>query len=107
MMQIWENGGKPNLISGPKIFFVSFTSTTSQKLLQAIILCNLKENHRTKLKKMSKKLISGMILAYLAQIYLPPPSKKKNKQTKIVGSTSTRCQKLSQAITLCNFKENF
>ena len=105
MMQIWENGGKPNLISGPNIFFVSFTSTTSQKLLQAIILCNLKENHRTKLKKMSKKLISCMILAYLAQIY--PPPLKKNKQTKIVGSTSTRCQKLSQAITLCNFKENF
>ena len=71
MMQIWENGGKPNLISDPKIFFVSFTSTTSKKLLQAIILCNLKENHKTKLKKMSKKLISCMILAYLAQIYPP------------------------------------
>ena len=32
----------PNLV--PKIFFVGFTSTRSYTLLQAIIVCNFKEN---------------------------------------------------------------
>ena len=49
MNQTWENDKKsnfgpfdPNL--GSKTFFVNFTSTTSWKLFQAIILYNLKEN---------------------------------------------------------------
>ena len=47
---------------------------------------------------MSKKLISGMILAYLAQIYLPPPLKKKiNKQKSwVLRLLDVRnCRKLS------------
>ena len=32
----------PNL--GPKTFFAGYTSISIQKLFQAIILCNLKEN---------------------------------------------------------------
>ena len=51
MKQTWENSKE--LISGPilarsdqiwaqKIFFLSFFSASSSKLLQTIILCNLK-----------------------------------------------------------------
>ena len=51
MNQTCENAKKPNFGPdfdpfhpnlGPKLFFVSFTSTSSYKLFQAIILCNLK-----------------------------------------------------------------
>ena len=51
--QTWENGKKPNagpdfLLFDPKLppppFFACFTSTSSQKLFQDIILGNLKEN---------------------------------------------------------------
>ena len=37
---------------------MSFTSTSSQTLFQAIILCNLKENWWTNFKKIGKNLIS-------------------------------------------------
>ena len=44
MMQIWENGEKPNF--GPNFVpakTLSFISTDSKTFFQAIILCNLKE----------------------------------------------------------------
>ena len=47
---------------------MGFTFTSCYTLLQAIILCNFKENYGTKLEKMAKKLVSGPILAPLAQI---------------------------------------
>ena len=59
--QTWENGKKPSFVPDfglfwpPKIFFVGFTFTICQKLLQAIIACYLKENQWTKLEKMAKK----------------------------------------------------
>ena len=56
----------PNLV--PINFFVGFTSTRCYALMQAIIACNFKENLWTKLEKMAKNLISGRILAPLAQI---------------------------------------
>ena len=48
--QTWKNGKNPsfkpnftpNLVQ--KMFFVGFTSTTLYALLQAIIVCNFKEN---------------------------------------------------------------
>ena len=47
MIQTWENGEKanfgPDLGSFSPIFFVSFTSTSSYKLLQDINLSNLYE----------------------------------------------------------------
>ena len=52
----------------PKKFFVGFTTTRCYKLLQAIIVCNFKENYWTKLEKIAKKLVSGLILVTLAQI---------------------------------------
>ena len=53
MIETWQNG--KSLISGPilarlwhiwgpEILFVSFTSTSSYTLFQAIILCNFIEN---------------------------------------------------------------
>ena len=61
---------RPNF--GPPIcFFVSFISTNSYALFQTIILCNLKENQLSKLQKMAKNLISGLILSRLAQIWAP------------------------------------
>ena len=47
---------------------------------------------------MAKHLISGLILAPLAQIWVP--------KAFFVGFTSTRCQTLLQAIIVYNFKEN-
>ena len=53
MNQTSKNGKKSNIgtdfgLFSPnfasKIFFVGFTSTSSQTLLQTMILCNLKEN---------------------------------------------------------------
>ena len=46
MNKTWENGKKPNLRSsfGPKIFVVSFTSTSCLTMLQAMTACNFKEN---------------------------------------------------------------
>ena len=61
MMQTWENDENPNF-GLPKIFCVSFTSTSSI-LFQAIILYNLKEYYWTKLERMAKNLISDPILA--------------------------------------------
>ena len=54
----------PNLVP-PKKFFVGFTSTRCYVLFQAIIVCNFKENQCTKLGKMAKNLVSGLILAPL------------------------------------------
>ena len=69
-----------NLVSGPilaqifpalpKKFFLSFASAKCYALLQAVTVCNFKENYRTKLEKMAKKLVLGPILA---QICTPPP----------------------------------
>ena len=61
-------------------------------LLQAIIVCNFKENEWTKLEEKAKKLILGLMLVHLAQIWAanfflfffclfvppPPPLQKKN-----------------------------
>ena len=53
MNQTWENDQKPSVRPnfgpfwpkfGPKIFFVCFISTKYYALLQAIIVCNIKEN---------------------------------------------------------------
>ena len=82
MNQTRENGKKPSFRSnfdcfGPnlssKIFFSDLTSTRYQKLLQVIIVCNLKENWWTKLEKMAKNPVWGSILAYLAQIWVTIP----------------------------------
>ena len=60
-----------NLILPLPIFFVTFTSTSSYKLFQAMILCNLKENKWTKLEKTAKNFISGVSLVRLIQIWIP------------------------------------
>ena len=39
-------------------------------MFQAIILYNFQENVQTKLEKITKKLIFGLILAHLAQIWI-------------------------------------
>ena len=65
----------PNLVT--QNCFVRFTSTRRYTLLQAIIVCNLKENWWAKLEKMAKNLVSCPILAPLAQFF--------------VDFTSTRC----------------
>ena len=63
MNQTWENVEKPNFgpdfgLFGPKLspenFFVGFTSKRCKILSQAIIVCNLKENLWSKLKRMTK-----------------------------------------------------
>ena len=77
--QTWENGKKPNFGPdfcpfwpkfGPQffLFFVGATSIRCYTLLQTIIVCNFKENQRTKLEKMAKNLVLGPIFAQLAQI---------------------------------------
>ena len=50
----WPNFGtcSPNL--GPQIFSVGFTSTRCQKLLQAIIVCDLRKNNDPKSKNGEK-----------------------------------------------------
>ena len=58
-------------IWAPKCFFVDFTFTRCQTLLQAIIACNFKQNYRTKLEKMAENLVLGLILALLPQIWDP------------------------------------
>ena len=69
MNQTWENGENliPDLILArltqiwaPKFFFVCFTSTRCQALLQAIIIFDFNENMWSKLKKMAKNLILGL-----------------------------------------------
>ena len=52
----WQKKLFSGTILGPKFFFVNFSSTRCETLLQAIILCNLKENVWSKLKKMPKTL---------------------------------------------------
>ena len=51
--QTWENGKKPSFVTdfdtcgpnlGPKYFFIDSTSTSHSTLLQAITVCNFKEN---------------------------------------------------------------
>ena len=77
MSQTWENSKNLILdtilarlihIWSHKIFSLSFTSTSSQTLFHAIILCNLKEHQGTKLEKIAKNLILGSMLA---QIWAP------------------------------------
>ena len=69
MNQTWENGENliPDLILArltqiwaPKFFFVCFTSTRCQALLQVIIVFDFNENMWSKLKKMAKNLILGL-----------------------------------------------
>ena len=64
MNQTWENGKKPSfkpgfgpfgLHSDAKNFLVGFTSTRWYALLQAIVVCNFKQNQQTKLERMWKK----------------------------------------------------
>ena len=72
MNETWENSEKPNFGSNLDLqIFVGFTTTRCYTLLQAIIVYNSKENERTKLEKMAKKLISDAIMGHLAQIYAP------------------------------------
>ena len=52
----WQKNYFQARVWAPKIFFVNFSSTRCETLLQAIILCNLKENVWSKLKKMVKTL---------------------------------------------------
>ena len=59
LVQIWV----------PIIFFVDFTSTRCETMLQAITVCNFKKNVRSKLKKMAKNLILDLIKAHWAQIW--------------------------------------
>ena len=51
-----------------KICLVSFTSTSSYTLFQVIILWNFKKKIMNRIEKMAKNLVSGLILAHLAQI---------------------------------------
>ena len=65
MKQTWENNKKTNFgadfgpflaeIWSPKFFFVGFISTWCYTLLQAIIVCNLKENLMNQTLKIAKK----------------------------------------------------
>ena len=81
MNKTWENGWKPRFgldfgpfwikFGPPNFFFVGFTSTRCYVLLQAIIVSNFKENQCTKLEKIAKNLVSGLILAPLTQIWVP------------------------------------
>ena len=59
LVQIWV----------PIIFFVDFTPTRRETLLQAITVRNFKKNGRSKLKKMAKKLILDLTKAHWAQIW--------------------------------------
>ena len=70
MNQIWESSEKSNF--GPilahlaqtwafKIFFVDFTPNWCYTLSQATIVCNFMENVWSKLKKMAKNRILGLI----------------------------------------------
>ena len=77
MKQTWENSKKPNFgidfgPLGPNLglnfLFLDFTSTKCYRLLQGITVCNFKENYWTKLEKIAKNLISGLILAPLDQV---------------------------------------
>ena len=70
MNQTWENDEKPNFGPdfgpfdpnlGPQNFFDGFTSTRCWTLSKAIIVCNFKENVWSKLKKVAKNLILGLI----------------------------------------------
>ena len=67
MNHTWENGKKTSFETdfgpfgphlGPQILFMDFTSTTCYTSLEAIIVCNFKENKRPKLEKMEKKKTS-------------------------------------------------
>ena len=58
----------PNLVPSFFFFFLGATSIRCYTLLQTIIVCNFKENQRTKLEKMAKNLVLGPIFAQLAQI---------------------------------------
>ena len=58
----------------PKKIFLSFVPAKCYSLLQAVTVCNFKENYRTKLEKMAKKLVLGPILDPLAQICNPTPN---------------------------------
>ena len=55
-------------IFAPQKIFVGFTSTKYYTLLQAITVCTFKKNLWTKLEKMAKEQVLGLILARLAQI---------------------------------------
>ena len=66
-----------------KTFFIDFVSTKCHALLQAIILCNFKENYWTTLEKMEKNLVPGLILVPLAQIWA--------QKTFSIDFISTRC----------------
>ena len=78
MNQTWENGknmkGKgpdlgmfnPNL--GANIFLWVLPLLDVRKISQAVIVCNFKGRVCSKLKKLAKKLISGLIKARWAQI---------------------------------------
>ena len=92
MNQPWENGEKPNfepplaqfgpnLTPLPKKNFRGFYLCCSYRLFQVTIISNFKKTWWTKFEKTAKNLISGRILARLAQIWA----------TKIflVGFTST------------------
>ena len=64
MNQIWENSKKPNFRSdfglfspnlGPKLFFSEFYLYYMLDIVAIMIVCNLKENQWSKLRKMAKK----------------------------------------------------
>ena len=107
MKQTWENSKKPNFgidfgPLGPNLglnfLFLDFTSTKCYRLLQGITVCNFKENYWTKLEKIAKNLVSGLILAPLDQI--------RTQKFFCIDFTSTTCYTLLEATTVCNFKEN-
>ena len=50
-------------------FLVRFTSTRCYALLQAITVCNFKENQCTKLVKITKTLVLGPIFASMSQTW--------------------------------------
>ena len=69
MMEPWENGKNLILILNPiwglKKFFKGFIWS----IFQAIIPCSFQKNWWTKLEKVAKNLILGLILGHLAQIW--------------------------------------
>ena len=55
----------------PILFLWSFAIARCYELLRAVIVCNFKENYRTKLEKMAKEVVLGLILDPLAEICAP------------------------------------
>ena len=75
-----KNDKKSPLILCPILVYLA---QASYALFQPIVVCNFKDNKWTKLEKMTKNLVSGLILAPLTQILV--------QKFVFVDFTYTRC----------------